>query len=197
MTKQSLEQYAPSTEYVNVKDDNLGYWHAISARWNGTEDLIVIEQDMGVTEDTIPALSSCFSNWCVFSYRIYTLNLMYNYGLGCVKFSAHLQQMIPLSYIEENFSVCETCNLAGCWHSLDTMLKQVFRQNGYDTHVHGEIKHYHNYTGTTCSTLRSKGLQLIENEGLPPMVAFENALFMMPEHLHDLSALQEELQMYG
>jgi hypothetical protein len=197
LTKQSLEQYAPGTEYVDVRNNNLGYWQAIAERWNGSDDLIVIEQDMGVTADTIPALLSCFSNWCVFGYRIYTMKLMYHYGLGCVKFSAHLQQMLPVPYIEENFSDCETCGLDACWHHLDTMLKQILRHNGYNTHVHGEIAHYHNYTGTTCATLRGKGLKLIKREGFEPMVAFENALFMIPEAMHDLSALQEELQMYG
>ena len=75
------------------------------------------------------------------------------------------------------------------------MLKGVFKKDGFSTHVHGEIAHHHNYTNTKCATIRGKSL--VEHAGLDPMVAFENALFMLPQHLHDMSALQEELQMYG
>ena len=132
---------------------------------------------------------------CVWLSTLYYELDVTNYGLGCVKFSAQFQQLFPVPHIEENFSVCDICGLDACWHHLDTMLKQVFRQSGFTTHVHGEIAHYHNYKNTKCITQRGKGL--IEREGLEPMVAFENALFMIPEPLHDLSALQEEYQIYG
>lgn len=134
-TARALDRYAPDAERVDVSGDQANYWHEIRDRWNGTEDLVVIEQDNEITAETIPSFEACDQDWCTFAYDgIYG---QLDHSLGCTKFSARLQRRFPHETIAGDGLV---------WHLIDLRIGKLFHDlHKLECHVHGTVKHHHDY----------------------------------------------------
>ena len=55
-------------ELVWTGPDDDGYWRELSARWDGTRDLVVIEHDIVIHDRVIPQFAACPAPWCEFPY---------------------------------------------------------------------------------------------------------------------------------
>jgi hypothetical protein len=141
----SLREHVPasvSIDLIDVSRSPTAYWHAIRDRWTGEDDLVIIEQDIEITAETIPSFQSCAAEWCVFGYKgadwLEPEDRFMVKSLGCTKFSARLQRTIPASTIAGVYLV---------WHMIDMRMATVLGMRGYTPHLHGEVKHLHDYDG--------------------------------------------------
>ena|ERR1700733_1079962 len=139
-TLDSLLTYAPDFDMVNVSGDDYGYWKAINSHWNGTNDLVIIEHDIEIDVRVMPSFKICDRDWCLFSYNAWSnsdADADYEHALGCTKFSAHMQRLVPAELFY------------GRYGQLDTFIVQVFGEIGItEPHIHGKVKHHHRYPGT-------------------------------------------------
>jgi hypothetical protein len=146
----ALAAYAPTA--VLVETSGLyGYGEAIASRWDGTDDLVVIEQDKEITANVIPEFENCSHDWCSFSYNVYPepYQRKIDIGLGCVKYSAHVQNMVaPSEFLHKDFdwTPCPDCGGKGCWRYLDSRIAFALFHKGFKVHVHGHIEHHHTYS---------------------------------------------------
>lgn len=141
----ALEAYVPQAEVIDVTGDNYAYWREIRERWTGEQDLIIIEQDIEVREDTIPVMEECKQDWCCYAYPIFRTKVRLRVGLGCIKISAAAQRKISPEAIEEGFETCAQCRGKGCWWHLDGRIAHMLKRFGFFPHVHGDITHHHDY----------------------------------------------------
>ena len=140
----SIRAHAPQADLIDVTGDDLAYWREIRARWDGTDDLVIVEHDIQIGPDTIGSLVSCDKPWCVFAYDIFGVKRITN-ALGCTRFSAELQRAVPLELVEKRFEVCGNCDGKGCWWHIDAALADELENAGFASHVHGDIPHLHDY----------------------------------------------------
>jgi len=165
---EALDRFAPDTERVDTSGPQNTYWLEICKRWNGTEDLVFIEQDNEITAEVLPSFAECDQDWCTFSYQGLFKDMTLSQSLGCTKFSAELQRRIPHEDIAGPGMV---------WHLIDFRIGKLFGMHRLTCHVHGSVKHYHDYRS---DPLHQRGLgldkksitetgsdgSLIENEAL-------------------------------
>ena len=142
---QALAAWAPQAQVADVSGGDEAYWRQITARWAGEADLIIIEQDIEVREDTVPSLGDCTEDWCCFAYRIFARGIRLKTGLGCVKFSAALQRKVTAEMIAEGFAECDGCAGRACWWHLDWHVSTALKQAGLEPHVHGDVTHLRAY----------------------------------------------------
>ena len=156
-TLDALELYSTgNVEYVCTEDDPFGYWREIKSRWDGKEDLVVVEQDVEIHDTVLKEFTECSEPWCCFSYRIFGQRNC-SVGLGCTKFSAQLQQEVSLDILTERFSRCEFCEGKGCWWHLDGPMLQFLQSKGYKQHIHQpEVKHHHDYEADTGTVIHER-----------------------------------------
>jgi len=141
----ALAKYAPQAETPDVADDKFAYWREIRTRWTGERDLIIIEQDIEIDADTVKSLEECDQDWCCFAYPIFRRQVRLRAGLGCTKFSTAAQKLVTSREISEGFELCGECKGAGCWWHLDGRISQMLKHRGLSPHVHGDVKHHHDY----------------------------------------------------
>lgn len=139
-TYRALVKYVPlgTLELVNVAGNVSNYWRQFRARWIGEFDLMTVEQDNVITAEMIPSFAMCDEPWCVYAYEGPPhMDELMDTALGCTRFTAALQQAVPVKEISESdyFS----------WQFIDYRLSVVLQQKGYKPHVHGEVKHLHDY----------------------------------------------------
>jgi hypothetical protein len=145
-TRAGIAEHAPATQLIDVTEDPFGYWREIRSRWEGTEDLILIEHDNEVPAGAIESLTTCPEPWCCYAYPIFRTQHRLRLGLGLTKFSAKAQQAVTPRRIAEGFSLCTTCKGQGCWNHLDGRITELLKQDaGLKPHVHGDVQHYHDY----------------------------------------------------
>jgi hypothetical protein len=145
-TKESVNAWAPQAELIDVTGDSFGYWREIRNRWQGKEDLVIIEQDIEICEGGVEEMLACDRDWCCYAYTIFRTRQRLRYGLGFTKFSAHAQQLVNARKIAEGFALCSHCQGKGCWSHLDGRISEVLRKDGkLKPHVHGDVKHLHDY----------------------------------------------------
>ncbi len=152
----AVAEYAPGAEVVDVTGDSFGYWREIRARWQGTEDLMLIEHDVLIGEDTVASLRDCGYDWCCFAYPIFRNHQRLRYGLGCTKFSAVAQRAVSARLIAEGFALCKECHGMGCWYHLDGRISILMREAGFRPHVHGDVIHLHDYAAGPEDALRDE-----------------------------------------
>ena len=147
--RNAIDEYAPGTEYVETLG-LFGYNEAISSRWNGEDDLVVIEGDKEISPGSIQSFERCSKPWCLFTYdnfpAPYTREA--KCGLGYAKFTAELQRIVsPSEYLvpDLDWMPCPDCNGAGCWRYLDSRIAFAIMNHGISPHVHGKVTHHHNY----------------------------------------------------
>ena len=141
----ALARYAAGAELIDVSGDNYAYWREIRSRWTGERDLVIIEQDIEISSDTVASLEQCDQDWCVFAYPIFRRKIRLRVGLGCTKISAAAQRRVSARSIAEGFELCRDCKGQGCWWHLDGRISALLKNAGYSPHVHGDVKHHHDY----------------------------------------------------
>jgi Methyltransferase domain len=102
-TRKALDEYATgaTVDYVDVSGDDYAYWRAISERWTGDDDLLIVEQDIEIHKSVIRQMEFCQEPWCAFPYRLWRPDAWCYNALGCTKFSAGLQRTVPTAEIEQ------------------------------------------------------------------------------------------------
>ena len=133
---EALERFAPDTERVDTTGPENTYWLEICKRWDGSDDLVFIEQDNEITAEVLPSFAECEQDWCTFSY-VGLYNNMLERSLGCTKFSAALQRRFPHEMI---------AGPGMAWHLIDLRIGKLFTDlHGLQCHIHGSVNHYHDY----------------------------------------------------
>lgn len=154
-TAEALAAYAPDTIFIDTSSDIYAYNRVIEAYW-GHDDLVVIEEDKVVTPEVIRSFDSCDQLWCSYSYFVYPrpYRQRVSYGLGCARFSAEVQQKVPVeSFLYDDSraremhiaGTCELCNGKGCWKYLDSRIACQMWDRSINVHVHGQVEHLHEY----------------------------------------------------
>jgi hypothetical protein len=144
----AIRQYAPTAELVDVTGDDYAYWREIRARWQGTGDLILIEQDIEILPESVASMAACEHDWCCYAYPIFRNRQRLRNGLGCTKFSARAQRLVGARRIAEGFALCTFCKGQGCWFHLDGRISEILKlDGGLSPHVHGDVIHHHDYSG--------------------------------------------------
>jgi hypothetical protein len=143
-TADSLSRYAPNAEIVNVVGDQNNYWTAIRERWNASDDLLVIEQDIAFTAIELEEIDSCPEPWCVFGYLHYRdkPESYLERGLGFTRFRKELMAKVPVNEIP-----CTKTGSIIWWH-VDSRIYHTSWRYGYRPHNHGTVEHFH-YEGAT------------------------------------------------
>jgi hypothetical protein len=149
LTTESLAAHAPNAKMVYVGDSDTAYYEVVRAHWTGTSDLVIIEQDIEITAAVLPTFSMCSEPWCSFSYQLREAgkSVLMKDGLGCVKFSAELQQSVSFNQVQGDHH----------WAWLDSRLCDAIRDAGFSVHVHdGELRHLHheNDPDSECQSCR-------------------------------------------
>src|SRR5882762_7060357 len=101
----ALIQNAPigQMELIETGYDQSAYWWELRRRWNGEDDLMIVEQDNVIGPEVIPSFNMCPEPWCCYEYlgppgmdfdgtgegRILRKSL------GCTRFSMQLQIDVP------------------------------------------------------------------------------------------------------
>jgi hypothetical protein len=130
----ALDLYAPGAERVDTSGDPTNYWREIAQRWDGADDLVLIEQDNEITAKVLPSFAACDLDWCTYEYDGLFGKL--RQSLGCTKFSAALQRRFPPDVIAGPGMV---------WFLIDPRIGKLFGLHNLSCHVHGSVKHYHDY----------------------------------------------------
>src|SRR6478609_8684585 len=148
-TLQALDDAGIAPEFVDVDGDDFGYWRAIRDRWDGTGDLLVVEQDIAVHGDVLPQLEACPGDWCVFGYPIFNSAQRLTQGLGCTRFSAALQAKVPAGEFEADGRLRNGHDDGIPWNFLDIIIAGRLRLgHGLAPHVHQpDVTHLHDYSG--------------------------------------------------
>jgi hypothetical protein len=132
-TKTTLAKF--TVDYVDMSGDDFAYWQNICKRWTGKDDLLIIEQDIGITADVVPSFEGCPEPWCVYSYTGPLGEMLY-YALGCTRFRKELQLAVPHARISDQ---------PLHWRSIDGKVSARLGLTGYTPHIHGELEHHHDY----------------------------------------------------
>jgi len=110
------------------------YWRVFAQRWTGEDDLVTIEQDVRIHPGVIPHFAACPYPWCAFGWEVGPGQMSY-WWLGCTKFSAWLQQEVPLT--GEQPGDCAACQPVPCHRHLDVVFQPVMARLGQEQpHVH-------------------------------------------------------------
>ena len=163
-TKAALEKYAPGYEAEYVGNDDYAYWREVKRRWNGTEDLVIIEHDIEINETILTGFMQCDQDWCTYAYPIIDDRTWLAYGLGCARFSARLQRAVTPEVIEQTYKACWSCEpkrmglfslqdvlnhgrtvkpeIPGCWRHLDLEIAASCVAAGYACCVHDFVRHH-------------------------------------------------------
>lgn len=136
-------------DLVDVSGSPTDYWDAIKERWTGEDDLVTIEQDIEIHGEVLPSFIKCRQHWCSFAYflRVGQMDCPLPESLGCTRFSAELQRMVPASLIADRhpwFGLDITMNLALRKHAASLCPPNIRRDGGeLHAHVHGLVNHHH------------------------------------------------------
>ena len=140
--RRALAQYAPDAELVDVSGDDYGYWEQIRGRWTGETDLLLVEQDVELTDQVMPQLGECASLWCTFGYVYWRTWPPSTDACGCARYTARLQRDIPAEVIEAAWGTCGVCcgpdgragygrpPRPGCWRHVDAAILTAFGEAG-------------------------------------------------------------------
>jgi hypothetical protein len=141
--RDAIAKFAPDCKLLDFTGCDFDYARAVARYWKGIEDLVIIEHDNVITKDVIPSFASCNEPWCTYAYPCAWNGKLQRltWGLGCVKFSAELQRQAPLP----GESLPDTVY----WAAVDGMIHDYLTiSNDFSPHVHGDIKHLHEYGPT-------------------------------------------------
>jgi hypothetical protein len=121
----AVTRLIPQAEHVDTSPSSYAYWDELERRWDGSADLLVMEQHIIVHGQVLPQLEACPGDWCVFPFG------GQRHGLGCTRFSAALQQAVPASEIRRRAR--RKCPHCGSLHFafVDGPILDALRAAGY------------------------------------------------------------------
>jgi hypothetical protein len=138
--RDSLAEHAPDAVIIPVAaEDSPGWWREISARWNGTEGLLLIEQDIAIHAGVVPEMETCPEPWCCFPFPRPEAPTLQDRGIACTRFSASFQQLVTVAGIEEVPGSCWECRGQdpSCWRHIDGRIGDAAAAKGITgPHVH-------------------------------------------------------------
>ena len=138
-TARALSRYAPQAEFAGVSGDQFAYWHQIRARWDGADDLVVVEHDVEIHAGVIDGFAGCDQPWCVFPYVIGPHGELCEVGLGCTRFSAALQQQVTVDEVTRRVGEYP-------WSHVDDRISGLLIDLGISNHIHHPpVTHHHVY----------------------------------------------------
>jgi hypothetical protein len=178
--KTALEKYAPQAglevEWIDTSADLQIYADEMEKRWDGIEDLIIVEQDKEIFAETLPSMLSCSELWCSYTFWINPVphtNLVLG-GFGATKFSVEVQRLVPVSAFRGETQV-----------GIDRRFYDYLVANhGTGCHLHGQVLHHHVYEPRPQS-VRDYVTGLREQGILPP------AIYPEPDAPHLLPGSRE------
>lgn len=123
----SVQKHIPHAEHIDTAQSSYAYWDELEKRWDGSSDLLTIEQHIVVHDQVLPQLEACPGDWCVFPFGGQFR------GLGCTRFSAALQQKVPASEIRARAR--RKCPHCGSLHFafVDGPIGDALTAHGYDS----------------------------------------------------------------
>lgn len=146
-TARLANEHAPGHLKVRIAPgDDAAYWRLLTRWWNATGgDLVVIEQDIGITADVLPGFAACREPWCGHPYHVAGRVLV---CLGCTRFTAELQAAEP-DLLQAVGEIGGDGLPARDWRRLDVRLADELHRRGYQVHEHApQLAHYHRYAHT-------------------------------------------------
>lgn len=141
-TARLANRHAPGHTRVRIDPaDDEAYWRLLARLWREPDDLLVVEQDIGLKAGIVESLTACREPWCGAPYPIGEQLLV---CLGCTRFTAELKTAEPdlLDAVGED----GTGGLpARVWQRLDVRILDHLHARGYKQHEHEPVAHYHRY----------------------------------------------------
>lgn len=106
------------------------------------DDLIVVEHDILIGDDTLDRFARCDRGWCAAPYWIAN---QYRTALGCTRFRAHLIRSNP-DLILEAAKLPSGGMPEGHWKRMDVRIRQRLEQDGWrECDRHPRVTHLHRY----------------------------------------------------
>lgn len=142
-TARLLNRHATGHRRVRIDPaDDTAYWRLLAALWKQPDDLVVVEQDVGIAAGVVKGFESCREPWCGHRYPIGEQLLI---CLGCTRFTAELKAAEP--DLMDVVGLCTDGGVpAGHWRRLDVRILDELRRRGYAQHEHlPAVRHYHQY----------------------------------------------------
>lgn len=163
--KTALERYAPQAgtevEWIDTSADLQIYADEMEKRWQGDEDLIIVEQDKEIFPGQMEEMLSCPEPWCAYTYWINPVphTALVLGGFGVTRFSAQVQRMVPVSAFRGDSQI-----------GIDRRFYDYLVANhGVGCCLHGHVVHHHVYEPRPERVRRH--VQKLRDEGiLPPAV---------------------------
>lgn len=143
-TARLANRYAPGHVRARIDPgDDAAYWRLLAGAWNGSgEDLVVIEQDVGIRFGVLGAFGACREPWCGHPYRV---GSSLRVCLGCTRFTRELQAGEP-DLLEAVGRIGEPGLPARGWRRLDVRVAGELGRRGYTVHEHlPAVSHFHRY----------------------------------------------------
>jgi hypothetical protein len=147
-TLDALRKIQGSFRVVNVLCSEKADYDDSLLRFWGTDDLIIVEQDIVPSIEQVQTLADCPESWCGFWYWMrYAADKCPPYqvlnAFGLAKLSLETQKLAPSEswYKRDDWA----------YYNLDSRVASVLIQKGLVFHVHGEVKHNRavDWTGKT------------------------------------------------
>jgi hypothetical protein len=123
----------PDTELVWTGDGDDHYWLEIANRWDGSDDLLIIEHDIEIHDQVVSQMLACGSSWCTFPYEYgprWPAAPLITGALGCTRFSADLQRQFPAEVIAASVSAADGLPPVPFWHSCDLYIRRALTRAG-------------------------------------------------------------------
>jgi hypothetical protein len=178
----ALELYAPlaglETEWADTSASLQAYADELERRWDGGQDLIVVEQDKEIFPGTLPDLLGCGELWCGYTYWCLPepFTSMAAGGFGVTRFSARVQRLVPVSAFRGEGQI----GIDRRFHDY------LLSHHGAICHLHGHVVHHHVYEPVPEGDRRR--VQALRDAGiLPPAVYPEPAGPHLLPGSHDLT----------
>jgi hypothetical protein len=135
------EPYA--TCYQLERTHTGAYGELLLAHWGAGRDLVVIEQDIVPPELAVERFAACPMPWCTHPYLIQ--DTLHERVLGCVRFSAKLQQAFPhlMWQAARNYAGLRQ---ASTWWQLNEQISRYLDIQRIPVHPHTPpATHLHDY----------------------------------------------------
>jgi hypothetical protein len=146
-TRDALAVHAPDALIIPIPAGDISRpWSDYAARW-GTDDLVVIEQDVVIHGDVLPQFEACPEPWCLFPARHYaTGGGWMKTGILCNRFRREFMEKVTVADVEAVPGSCVRCadensrpargRRAQCWAHLDGKTREAGEAAGFRVHVH-------------------------------------------------------------
>jgi hypothetical protein len=168
-TEASVRRFAPACglepEWADTSATLQTYAAELEKRWDGQEDLIVVEQDKELHQGCLPELLACAQPWCAYVFWINPVphTTLVLGGFGVTRFSREIQRLVKVS------------DFAGeVQHGIDRRFYDHLLTLSIPCHLHGYVQHHHVYEPRPFRVRHA--VQVLRREGvLPPAMYPEPA----------------------